>query len=121
MLGIPLVFSYNTDDGGKYSASEERTFSKTSVGCCAGIASVCQYPGPCESVDIKLLVSPVSFLHNNLRLYSWFIFLTQSLLIVRLAVSEIKRVQTDKQTDGQTDRQTELSTIVTLAAHAREG
>ena len=36
--------------------------------------------------------------------YSWFIFLTQSLLTVRLAVSEIKPVQTDKQTDRQTDR-----------------
>ena len=55
--------------------------------------------------------------------YSWFIVLTQSLLTVRLAVSEIKPVQsqTDRRTDRQTDRQTELSTTVTLAAHAREG
>ena len=59
--------------------------------------------------------------------YSWFIVLTESLLTVRLAVSEIKPVQsltdirTDGQTDGQTDRLTELSTTVTLAAHAREG
>ena len=56
--------------------------------------------------------------------YSWFIVLTESLLTVRLAVSEIKPVQslTDGQTDRQTepDRQTELSTV-TLAAHAREG
>ena len=38
--------------------------------------------------------------------YSWFIVLTESLLTVRLAVSEIKPVQslTDGQTDGQTDR-----------------
>ena len=28
----------------------------------------CQYPGPRESVHIKLLVSPVSFSHNNVRL-----------------------------------------------------
>ena len=40
-------------------------------------------------------------------------------LTVRLAVSEIKPVQS--LTDRQTDRQTELSTTVTLAAHAREG
>ena len=67
-------------------------------------------------------MSPVSFSHNNVRLrmvYS----LTESLLTVRLAVSEIKPVQslTDGQTDRRTDRQTELSTTVTLAAHAREG
>ena len=49
------------------------------------------------------------------------------MLTVRLAVSEIKPVQsltdgqTYGQTDGQTDGQTELSTTVTLAAHAREG
>ena len=55
--------------------------------------------------------------------YSWFIVLRESLLTVRLAVSEIKPVQslTDRRTDGQTDRQTEMSTTVTLAAHAREG
>ena len=53
--------------------------------------------------------------------YSWFIVLTESLLTVRLAVSEIKPVQslTDGQTDRLTDRLTELSTTVTLAAHAR--
>ena len=59
--------------------------------------------------------------------YSWFIVLRESLLTVRLTVSEIKPVQsltdrqTDRQTDRLTDRQTELSTTVTLAAHAREG
>ena len=26
---VALIFSYNTDDGGKYSAREERTFSRT--------------------------------------------------------------------------------------------
>ena len=51
--------------------------------------------------------------------YSWFIVLTQSLLTVQLAISEIKPVQS--QTDRQTDRQTELSTTVTLSAHARRG
>ena len=63
----------------------------------------CRYPGPRESVHIKLLVSPVSFSHNN---YSWFIVLTESLLTVRLAISEIKPVQslTDRRTDGRTDR-----------------
>ena len=28
----------------------------------------CRYPGPRESVHIKLLVSPVNFSHNNVRL-----------------------------------------------------
>ena len=28
----------------------------------------CRYPGPRESVHIKLLVSPVSFSHNKVRL-----------------------------------------------------
>ena len=61
----------------------------------------CRYPGPRESVHIKLLVSPVSFSHNNV----WFIVLTGSLFTVRLAVSEIKPVQclTDRRTDRQTD------------------
>ena len=61
----------------------------------------CRYPGPRESVHIKLLVSPVSFSHNNvclLMVYSPY----GSLLTVRLAVSEIKPVQS--LTDGQTDR-----------------
>ena len=41
--------------------------------------------------------------------YSWFIVLRESLLTVRLAVSEIKPVQslTDRQTDRLTDRQTD--------------
>ena len=54
-----LILSCNSDDGGKYSASEERTFSriwKSRV--------LCRYPGPRESVHIKLLVSPISFSHN---------------------------------------------------------
>ena len=38
-------------------------------GCCAGIARLsCRYPGLRESVHIRLLVSPVSFSHNNVRL-----------------------------------------------------
>ena len=96
--------SYNSDDGGKYSASEERIFSRTQ-----GVVRVpCRYLGPRECVHIKLLVSSVSFSHNNVRLLM--VYVTQSLLTARLAVSEIKPVQTDRQTD----------TTVTLAAHARE-
>ena len=66
----------------------------------------CRYPGPRESVHIKLLVSPVSFSHNNVRLLMVYIVLTESLLTVRLAVSEIKPVQsqTDRRTDRRTDR-----------------
>ena len=59
----PTKLSCNSDDGGKYSASEERTFSRT---CKSRV--LCRYPGPRESVHIKLLVSPVSFSHNNVRL-----------------------------------------------------
>ena len=44
-------------------ASEERTFSRT---CKSRV--LCRYPGPRESVHIKLLVSPVSFSHNIVRL-----------------------------------------------------
>ena len=49
--------------------------------------------------------------------YLWFIVLRESLLTVRLAVSEIKPVQslTDRQTDRQTDGRTELS----LSLHMR--
>ena len=82
----------------------------------------CRYPGPHESVHIKRLVSPVSIsFHTIMYVYSWFIVLTESLLIVRLAVSEIKPVQslTDRRTDGQTDRI--VNYTVTLAANAREG
>ena len=79
-------------------------------------------------------MASVSFSNNYVRLV---IVFTQSLHTVRLAVSEITPVQTDKQTDGHTDRetdrqtdgqtdrektrQTELSTTITLAANAREG
>ena len=52
----------------------------------------CRYPGPRESVHIKPLVSPVSF-SPIMYVYSWFIVLRESLLTVRLAVSEIKPVQ----------------------------
>ena len=46
------ILSCNSDDGSKYSASEERTFSRT-----------------CKSrVLCRYLVSPVSFSHNNVRL-----------------------------------------------------
>ena len=98
-------------------AKSVRFLEHVSPGCCAGVVPVsrvpCRYPGPRESVHIKLLVSPVSFLHNNVRLlmvyspYGKFAYRVQSL--------------TDRQTDRQTVRLTELSTTVTLAAHAREG
>ena len=84
-----------------------RFLEHVSPGCCAGISRVsCLYPGPRESVHIKLLAFPVSF-HTIIYVYSWFIVLTESLLTVRLAVSEIKPVQSlmDGQTDRRTDRQ----------------
>ena len=91
----PTKLKYcNSDDGGKYSGSEERTFSRT---CKSRVLyryryhEYRRYPGPRESVHIKLLVSPVSFSYNS-----------ESFLTVRLAVSEIKPVQS--LTDGQTDR-----------------
>ena len=43
-----------------------------SPGFCAGIASMCRYPGPREFVHIKLHVSSVSFSHNNVRRLSSF-------------------------------------------------
>ena len=50
-------------------AKSVRFLEHVSPGCCAGIARVsCRYPGPRESVHIKLLVSPVSFSHNNVCL-----------------------------------------------------
>ena len=58
-----LIFSYSSDDGSKRSASEERTSSRI----CKSMV-LCRYPGPRESVHIKLLVSSVSFSHNNVRL-----------------------------------------------------
>ena len=61
---------------------------------------LCRYPGPGESVHIKLLVSPVSFSHNNVRLLMVY---GPYELTARLAVSEI---------NGQTDGQTELSLLL---------
>ena len=73
----------------------------------------CRYPGP-RAVHIKLLVSPVSFSHNIVRLLM--VYRPYAKFAYRATCrSEIKPVQ------SQTDRQTELSTTVTLAAHAREG
>ena len=61
----------------------------------------CRYPGPRESVHIKLLVSPVSFSHNNVRL----------LMVCRPYVKfshratcrfrDFKPAQSQTQTDGQ--------------------
>ena len=68
---MKLFLSYNTDDGGKYSPSEERTFSRTCksrVLCRYREYISCRYPGPRESVHIKLLVSSVRFSHNKVRL-----------------------------------------------------
>ena len=75
----------------------------------------CWYPGPRESVHIKILVSPVSFSHNNVRLVMVYrpyaVCLPCDLAFPRLSLYRVRR----------TDRQTELSTTVTPAAHAREG
>ena len=53
-------------------AKSVRFLEHVSPGCCAGITSIvpvsCRHPGPRESVHVKLLVSPVSFSHNNVRL-----------------------------------------------------
>ena len=60
-------------------------------------------------IPVRVNMSISSFLclryafHTIMYAYSWFIIFTQSLLAVRLAVSEIKPVQTDKQKDGQRD------------------
>ena len=62
----------------------------------------CRYPGPRESVHIKLLVSPVSFSHNNVRLLMVY---SPYGKFAHRAVSEIKPVQS--LTDGQTDRRTD--------------
>ena len=51
-------------------AKSVRFLEHVSPGCCAGIASVVpvSWSYRRESVHIKLLVSPVSFSHNNVRL-----------------------------------------------------
>ena len=87
------------------------------------------YPGPRESVHIKLLVSPVSFSHNNVYTSTHGLSSLRKVCLPcdfpfpRLSLYGVRR--TDGRTDGQTcsaDGQTdELSTTVTLAAHAHEG
>ena len=54
----------------KYLAVTVMTAASTVLGKSVRFVSQvsCRYPGPCESVHIKLLVSPVSFSHNNVRL-----------------------------------------------------
>ena len=88
-----------SDDGGKYIASKERKFSGP---CKSGV--LCWYREYRDGIPVcvNLPISSFSCLkafHTIFYIYSWFIVLTQSLLTVRLAVSEIKPVQTDKQTD----------------------
>ena len=59
--------SYNSYDDGKYSDSEECTFSRTceSMQGFVPISRVsCRYPCPREFVHIKLHVCSVSFSHN---------------------------------------------------------
>ena len=57
----------------------------------------CRYPGPRESVHIKLLVSPVSFSHNNVRLlmvyspYGKFAYRATCRLIIILSFCVIVR------------------------------
>ena len=79
----------------------------------------CRYPGPRESVHIKLLVSPVSFSHNNVRLLMVYRPYAKFSHRATCRFRDFKPVQS--QTDRRTDGRTELSTTVTLAAHAREG
>ena len=84
------MFSYKTDDGGKYIASEECTFYRTCM---------CQYhdyragiPVRLNIIHTKLIVSSVNFSHS---------------------IRQLKPVQTDRQTEKQTNRKTEFSTTVT--------
>ena len=78
----------------------------------------CRYPGPRESVHIKLVVSPVSFSHNNVRLLMVYSPYRKFAYRATCRFREPVQSLTDRQ---EADRQTELSTTVTLAAHAREG
>ena len=81
----------------------------------------CRYPGPRESVHIKLLVSPVSFSHNTVRLLMVYRPYAKFAYCATCRFRDKSCTESDGQTDGRTDRQTELSTTVTLAAHVREG
>ena len=81
----------------------------------------CRYPGPRESVHIKLLVSPVSFSHNNVRLLMVYSPYGKFAYRATCRFRDKACTESDGRTDGQTDRWTELSTTVTLAAHTREG
>ena len=99
-------------------AKSVRFLEHVSPGCCAGIANIARrYPGPCESVHIKLLVSPVSFSHNNVRL----VMAYRPYAKFAYRVTCRFRDYACKESDGQTDSQTDRITTVTLAAHAREG
>ena len=49
-------------------AKSVRFLEHVSPGCTGVVPISRRYPGPRESVHIKLLVSPVSFSHNNVRL-----------------------------------------------------
>ena len=79
----------------------------------------CRYPGLRESVQIKLLVSPVSFSHNNVHVRLLMVYRPYAKFAYRATCRFRDKACTES--DGQTDRQTELSTTVTLAAHVREG
>ena len=81
----------------------------------------CRYPGPRESVHIKLLVSSVSFSHNNVRLLMVYCPYAKFAYCATCRFRDKSCTGSDGQTDGRTDRQRELSTTVSLAAHARKG
>ena len=81
----------------------------------------CRYPGSRESVHIKLLVSPVRFSHNNVRLLM--VYRPYAKFAYRaICRSEIKPVQpeSDGQTDGRTDRIVVLLCVcLRLFSHCR--
>ena len=110
-------------------AKSVRFLEHVSPGCCTGVISrvSCRYPYPRESVHIKILVSSVSFSHNNVRLLMVYLpyASTHGLSSLRKVCLPcdlpFARLSLYRRSNRRTDRQTELSTTVTLAAHAREG
>ena len=84
----------------------------------------CRYPGPLESVHIKLLVYISGKLCTQCTCIHGLSSLRKVCAPCDLPFPKI-RLYRVRRTDGQTDRRpygrTELSTTLTLAAHAREG
>ena len=82
----------------------------------------CRYPGPRESVHIKLLVSPVSFSHNNVRLLMVYSPYGKFAYRAVCRFRDLACTESDGRTDGQTrtdaDRRTDGQNC---QLHAREG